>query len=177
MGKKLKVLRRFAATSAFPALGVSIGLALGYVYISKVSGLDAHGTLAVVAPDRLYVTKDCQFSARAVELLAATPGVRPVVTIPLDAEESPERDLLCGPAVATLRRDGGFWWRLLPAERICTQLAVQARAWLTADNTENLAVPAWVVGGELAAPGLADDNLVQLRSEGLLGAELASPGT
>ena len=166
-------LRRAASKLLFPVIGIGAGVGLCWLATARIEALDPHDPLDVAAPDRLYVTEKCRHSQTALDLLASTPGSRPVLTIPLDLDASPERDRICRPAVSMLRREGSLWWSVLPESYVCTRLIAASKAWLAEERGEPVPVPAWVVGGELIEAGVSDENLALLRAEGVLGETLA----
>lgn len=168
-------LRAIAAKALYPALGGALGLTVAGATVAHVRTLSPHAALLARAPDRLYVDLDCVFSQRALDTIARAPGPRGLITIPASLEATPERDKLCGQAVAALRRDGSLWWGVLPSSYVCTRLVREAREWLSASMGDEPRVPAWVVDGELMEPGFSDESLALLRSKGFFAEESATP--
>ncbi|AKT42040.1 hypothetical protein [Chondromyces crocatus] len=164
----------FLVTAAlFPTLGVGAGLGFGVLLTAKIAELEPHQALTRLAPDRVYIGMECRHSHRALAALDAAPGTRPVVVIPVDVEASPERDQMCRGAVALLKRNGSAWWGVLPEAYVCTRIAEGAQAWVQERIGDEFRVPAWVVRGELGVPGVSEETLALLRSEGLLAAGMS----
>lgn len=174
--QKLRLsLRAIAAKALYPALGVGMGLAVAGAFVAHVRALSPHAALLIQAPDRVYVDLDCAYSQRALDTMARAPGTREVVTIPTDLSPTPERDKLCGEAVAALRRDGSLVWGVLPSSYLCGRLVREAREWLSASMGDEPRIPAWVVDGELIEPGFSDESLALLRNKGFFAEESATP--
>ena len=161
-------LRRFGFLVIFSALGAGVGGLLCLFAASRFEAEDPHEVLAAAAPDRVYISTQCPHSTTALDLLSQSPGPRPVLTIPLDLKDSPERAELCRPAVSLLRREGSFLWRLLPEGAACSRLVAASEAWMRQEGNDPLEVPAWVVGGEFVRSGVSPENLAEMRFHGLL---------
>lgn len=168
MNRLLASLRLCVRAQLWPLIGVVTGLGFGALVVGHIAGLEPHRTLIGNAPDRVYVSMDCAFSAQALEFLESEPGTRKVMVIPLDSTPTPNRHDLCRPALEVLRREGSILWWFLPDEYACTRLALNARAWLGEAYGEPLEIPLWVVGGEAMRSGTSEGVLTYLMVEGLL---------
>ncbi|MCY0994565.1 hypothetical protein OV203_46000 [Nannocystis sp. ILAH1] len=168
--RTFRALVASARTLAFPALGAAVGLVLCAAAASQVRALSPHDVLRARAPDRLYVTLDCQFSRQALDLLAVRPGSRPMLPIAADLAPTPERAALCEHALTVLRSGDGVWWKVLPDDYLCGLIAAEAREWLSSQVGESAQVPAWVVDGALVESGMSEAALDALHRRDLLAA-------
>ena len=165
----LRVLKQYL----FLAIGVVFGLAICTLLTFWLSTLRVHQLFTEHAPNRAYVSVECIHCQKALAAIAQHPGSNKIVVIPVDAIQSPERDRLCADAIRAIRDEGGLRLSLLSESNLCGRLVKEARTWL--ERPDTVAVPSWVIGGQLLTPGWSEENIAVLQREGILARDLEIP--
>lgn len=136
-----------------------------------------HEWLIEHAPDRIYVPLDCAFSQRALADLALYPGVKKMMSIPLEQEPGLDSSDVCGPALEMIRAQGDIGWSILPDSYVCSRLVSEAYAWYSDQSNGEILVPGWVVEGALGEPGYTVETAAWLQAQGFLSQMPPGPDT
>lgn len=161
--------RSFLSRLGYPLLGCLVGGLMGCAALFGFRKFyNPHEWLIAHAPDRVYVSLNCTFSQRALADLALYPGVKKMVSIPLEQKPGLDSSDPCGPALQLIRTQGDVGWSILPDSYVCSRLVSEAHAWLSEQSTGEILVPGWVVEGVLGEPGYTVETAAWLQAQGFL---------